>query len=229
MDAWHRSVLDILRGIHRTIATEGLNKMEPGQFKGSGARANRGSEHRELHFKGADAYLEYMAAYGRGSLYDAMSGHVGRVARDIALVERYGPNPNAQMRLQFDLAAKADGTPVDNLRRTTFMRPQAFWSQLNGDANAVASHTLAKLAQHARNVQVFGKLGGAVISSITDLGTYVVTTGYNRLPYWSAIANAANSQPCTPAASSSGSVNAAWMPTWSRPPGWPQMRRCSRM
>jgi hypothetical protein len=40
-----------------------------------------------------------------------------------------------------------------------------------------------------RNVQTFGKLAGAVISSITDVGTYAVSTGYNKLPYWDAIAN----------------------------------------
>jgi hypothetical protein len=39
-----------------------------------------------------------------------------------------------------------------------------------------------------RNIQTFGKLASAVISSITDVGTYVITTGYNKLPYWDAIA-----------------------------------------
>lgn len=179
----------ILGAIWETKATDGLNKIEPGQGQGTGARANRGSAHRELHFKDADAYLAYLSEYGSGSMYDAMTGHIGRMARDIGLVERYGPNPAAQMRLQFDLAAKADGTPVGNLTRTMLMRPQSYWEQLNGNAGTAQSARLAQIGTDVRNIQVFGKLGGAVISSVTDLGTYIVSTGYNRLSYWDAFAN----------------------------------------
>lgn len=179
----------ILQGVWETIGTEGLNKQEPGQFKGTGARANKGSEHRELHFKDADSFLAYIADYGRGSMYDAMVGHIGGISRDIGLVERYGPNANAQMRLQFDLAAKADGAQVDNLPRSLGMRPQSYWDTLNGTAASPASARLAQLGTDIRNIQTFGKLAGAVISSITDVGTYIVTTGFNRLPYWDAFKN----------------------------------------
>lgn len=182
-------VSTILSGAWETISTDGLNKSEPGQFRGTGARANRGSEHRELHFKDADAFLGYLDRYGRGSMYDAMAGHIGGMARSIGLVERYGPNPAAQMRLQFDLASRADGAPLENLPRSFGLRPQSYWETLNGNAASPASARLAQIGQDARNIQVFGKLGAAVISSITDLGTYMVTTGYNRLPYWDAIAN----------------------------------------
>jgi len=180
---------EVLGGIWDTISTDGINKMEPGKGGGTAARANRGLEHRELHFKDADAFLAYMHDFGSGSMYDAMTGHVGRMARDIGLVERYGPNPNAQMRLQFGLAAKADGARVDNLERSFGLRPQSYWDQLNGTASSPASARIAQVGTDVRNIQTFGKLGGAVISSVTDLGTYMVTTGYNRLGYWDAVAN----------------------------------------
>lgn len=184
-------VTRILGGIWETIATEGMNKSEPGAgpAPGTSARANRGSEHRELHFKDASGYLAYLQHYGSGSMYDAMTSHVGRVARDIGLVERYGPNPNAQMRLQFDLAARADGTKVDALDRTFGLRPQSYWDQLNGTASSPASARIAQVGTDVRNIQTFGKLAGAVISSITDMGTFVMTTGYNRLGYWNSIEN----------------------------------------
>lgn len=182
-------VQHILGGIWETIATDGINKMEPGKSGGTGARANRGSDHRELHFKDAESYLDYMSQYGRGSMYDAMVSHVGRVARDIGLVERYGPNPNAQMRLQFDLAAKADTTKPDNLARSFGLKPQSYWDQINGTASSPQSARIAQIGTDLRNIQTFGKLASAVISSITDMGTYVITTGYNRLSYWDSIAN----------------------------------------
>ena len=183
-------VLDVLRAAWETISTDGANKQTPGAFKGPGARANRGSESREIHFKDGEAYLQYQAAFGTGSMYDAMIGHIGGLARDIGLVERYGPNPEAQMKLQFDLAKRADGPRglLGNVAEDQ-AGPEAQWRVLSGASGSPAYANVAAVAQHVRNVQVFGKLQGAVLSSVTDLGTYAVTLGYNRLPYFQGVAN----------------------------------------
>lgn len=175
----------MLSRVWETIATEGKNKTEPGSFTGSAAKANAGSEHRQIHFKDADSYMAYMQEFGTGSMYDAVLGHVGRMSRDIGLVERYGPNPNAQFKLQNDLADRADG----GVRRSMGLRPESYWDQMSGTAGAPQSASIAQIGTDLRNIQTFGKLGGAVISSITDMGTFMVTTGFNRLPYWDAIKN----------------------------------------
>lgn len=178
-------VLDMLRAAHETLATDGLNKQTPGAFKGTGAKANRGSESRVLHFKDGAAYLEYNSAYGMGSMYDAMIGHIGGMARNIGLVERMGPNPAQQFRLQLDLAERAD----NGIKRSFGNKPDAYWNILNGNTGAPDSARLASIGQHTRNVQTFGKLAGAVISSITDLSTMMVTTGFNKLSYWDLLRN----------------------------------------
>lgn len=180
-------VLDVLRGAWDTISSDGLNKLVPGQFSGTGARANAGSEARQIHFKDAAAYLEYMGEFGRGSMYDAMVGHIGGMARDIGLVERYGPNPEQQMRVQIDTARKADGGD----KRVFGLLPESYWSVVNGSSATPQSPRIAMIGRDLRNIQTAAKLGGAVISSITDVGTFFVTTGYNRLPYWQAITNIA--------------------------------------
>ncbi|WP_338615553.1 hypothetical protein [Pigmentiphaga sp. CHJ604] len=182
-------VLDLLRASWQTIATDGMNKQTPGQFQGTGALANRGSASREIHFRDADAYLEYMARFGAGSMYDGVIAHVSGMARNIALVERYGPNPAQQMRLQFDLAARADGRKVDNLPLTAGQSPQAYWRVISGESGIAASQSLAAVAQGVRNIETAGKLAGAVLSSITDMATYFVTTGYNKLSYWDSLRN----------------------------------------
>lgn len=181
-------MLDLLRASWETISSGGANKREPGAFAGSGARANRGGESRELHFRDGEAYLEYLAQFGNGSMYDAMVGHVAGKARDIALLEQYGPNPNNQMRLQIDLAERADrGT-----RRVFGQRIDTLWSVANGTAGSVVgTGQLAAVGGAVRNIQVAGKLAGALLSSVTDLGTYFITAGYNRLPYWEALRNIA--------------------------------------
>jgi hypothetical protein len=179
-------VLDVLRGAWETISTDGANKRAPGAgpVPGSAARANRGSESREIHFRDGEAYLDYLGRYGVGSMYDAMIGHLGGMARDIGLVERYGPNPNAQMRLQMDVAQRADGDA-----RVFGNTPEAYWNLLNGTAGTPKNANVAQVGQHIRNIETFGKLQGAVLSSMTDLGTYFVTTGFNKLDYWDAVRN----------------------------------------
>ena len=183
-------VLDALRGAWETISSDGANKRAPGAAQGTGARANRGSESREIHFKDGDAYLAYLSKYGTGSMYDAMIGHIGGLSRDIGLVERYGPNPEAQAKLQFDLAQRADGDgAMGGGVRVFGNKADAYWRLLNGSAGSPMSARIAQVGQHTRNVETFGKLQGAVLSSVTDMGTYFVTTGFNNLSYWDAFKN----------------------------------------
>ena len=178
-------VIDLLNSAWQTISTGGINKIEPGKSGGTGARANAGSETRQIHFKDAESYLAYLRDYGGGSMYDAMMGHIGGMSRDIGLLERYGPNPEQQMRLQFDLAKIND----NGEKRSFGMRPQSYWDVMSGKSGMADNGNIAQIAQDTRNIQVFSKLAGAVISSITDTGTFFVTTGFNKLSYWEAIKN----------------------------------------
>jgi hypothetical protein len=176
-------VADLLRSAWETISSGGDNKVAPGQFKGSGARANRGSESRVLHFKDGDAWVDYMREFGEGSLYDAMLGHLGSMSRDIGLVERYGPNPEAQFRVQADIARRADGTGTAK-NRAAGNTPEAYWALISGKASTPENTLIARIGSDIRNVQTAAKLGGAVLSSTTDVATVASSLHYNRLPYF---------------------------------------------
>lgn len=169
-----------------TIATGGLNKLEPGKSQGHGMRANRGSEHRVIHFKDAASYLAYAKSYNRGGVLSAMQGHVSRMASDIALVEEFGPNPEVQFRFLHDTARK---TGEADLVGPYLVRTTEMWDVLTGKAGQAVNVKLAEVAQGARNIEVFGKLGSAFISSITDLPTYFVTTGFNKLGFVEPVIN----------------------------------------
>lgn len=95
------------------------------------------------------------------------------------------------MRVQFDLAHRADGARDSFLGglAENVAGPEAQWRVLSGASGTPQHARVAGVMQHVRNVETFGKLQGAVLSSITDLGTYAVTVGYNRLPYFESIAN----------------------------------------
>lgn len=181
-------MLTMLKAAHETLVTGGANKTEPGQFKGTGARAKRGSDHRVLHFRDGDAWMAYMEEFGQGSLYDSMLGHVSAMARDIALVERYGPNPETTFRKQLDIAQRADGVgTVAN--RGALNTPEAYWNIATGVTGTPENRVIAQFGQDVRNVQTAAKLGGAVLSSATDLGTVTASLHYNRLPYFQMLAN----------------------------------------
>lgn len=170
----------LLKSAYETLKSEGLNKQEPGAFKGTGARANRGGDSRQIHFADGEAWLSYMQDFGRGSLYESMMSHVGAMTRDIVLVERYGPDANATARVQMDTALMADGKDVS----TGAIRPQTYWDMITGKVGAPVDETLANTMQMVRSLQTAAKLGSAIVSSVTDLGTLAMTAGYNKLPYW---------------------------------------------
>ncbi len=87
---------EALAKIYRRIVTDGAIDMEPsGQVTGRGALANQRSDHRFLIFKDGAAWRDYNAAFGGGSVYDALMGHLRGLAKDVAAMEVLGPNPNA--------------------------------------------------------------------------------------------------------------------------------------
>lgn len=202
---------EFLKAAAETIGTNGANDAAPGFMSGSAAMAKRGSEHREIHWKDGDAYIAAMREFGSGSMYDALMGHTQMMSRTIALVERYGPNPDAQHRLQKELAAR-------DVTRTE--APLVAWSDLDHHWRVVAGTRVAqweytppivgaaiekatmgavsgrftgagvaRFWQHVRNTEVIGKLQQTLLASFTDLPTYFATAGFNKLPYFDALIN----------------------------------------
>lgn len=166
----------VLTEAWKTIAENGLNKLEPGQVHGS-SLANRHGDHRAIHFKDAQAWIDYHAQYGKGSVFSAMQSHVSRLARDISLLEEMGPNPNLQFSFWYDMARKSGDT--DGKGGT-----QSMWKVLSGEANHPVDPKFAEVMQGARNIASHAKLGSALLSSLTDIPTYFATLGFNRLGFW---------------------------------------------
>lgn len=78
------------------ITTDGYYDIDiTGQPKGKGALYTQHMDHRFIHFKNADTWLEYARRFGKGDdVYATMMGHISMMARDIAHMEIFGPNPN---------------------------------------------------------------------------------------------------------------------------------------
>ncbi len=181
-------VRQVLESAWVTISENGANKTEPGAFRGSGMRANRGNESRVLHFKDGDSWIAYMKEYGEGSLYDAMMGHVGKMARDIGLVEQYGPNAKQTFDVQADIARRADGAGT-MANRSGGIKPETYWELISGNAGMPENRTIAAWGTNLRNVQTAAKITAGPLAAFGDMATIATTLHYNRLPYFEMISN----------------------------------------
>jgi hypothetical protein len=181
-----------LREAWKSIATGGANKMEPGQAKGAGMRANRGSEERAIHFKDADSYIDYQQKFGERTPYEVLVRHIEGIAKDIALVETLGPNPDHAFRLFRDTAVKtgkeADATrsgKIDNAAINT----ENLYNVVAGRTLPIASKRLAETFDTLRAWLGAAKLGSAVITSFSDDATLHLTAHINDLPEMQLIRN----------------------------------------
>lgn len=152
-----------------TIATNGASKIDPGKFKGNGARANRGAEERQIHFKDAASVIDYWSQYGEKTVPDILMGHVDGIAKDIAFVEHFGPNPDAAYRMLRDEAYKAQ-VEADPTKLTKadgeLSRLDRLYDYASGKTKPVADRSIAKGFQVLQQLNVAGKLGSAFWASL---------------------------------------------------------------
>ena len=66
--------------------------------------------------------------------------------------------------------------------------PQARWDILSGKTSSPENGRRAD-GRDVRNIQTAAKLGGAVITSLTDTATIAATLHYDRLPYFGMLKN----------------------------------------
>lgn len=175
-----------LRDVFETIRSEGWNKRTAGQAGGK-SLANARAEHRFLIFRSADDWLDYQAEFGTGTAFDAMTGHIDGMARDIALMEVLGPNPAASMRWLKDTlqrSAALDSAPnsraVDRAHAAT-RQIDRLYDEITGAAGRPENRTLALGFSSLRSFQTAAKLGSAVVSAVTDVAFQGVTRRFDGL------------------------------------------------
>lgn len=182
-------VQEFLGHAYDSIITDGHNSKEPGSVSGTGVTANKNTAHRQIFFKDSDAAAEYNASYGEKSLVNLLSGHVTRMSRDIALVERLGPNADATYKLFNDRAK------LDELRqypeKRSFINKQSTYNERLYDAvsgkDQVVDQRVADAFQTFRNWMTASKLGKVVITALSDEAGMMSTAFANHVPYSQAL------------------------------------------
>lgn len=92
---------ELLADVWTTIVTgrdRRVTARERGEtFRRPGSIARGMERERVLHFRDADAAIEYHREFGRGHIGDAVLGQLSAGARKLALMETFGPNPEAMI------------------------------------------------------------------------------------------------------------------------------------
>lgn len=181
-----QQIRELLEYSYDTLSLKGTNKNEIGRqsFGGNSKITSRHSESRVLHFKDADAWLEYQADFGGMPFVDLVEAHINGLSKDIALVENLGSIPKNAMRILMDAADKKDRNrkliKTDN--NHTLERAKVMFSEFMGE-NTPQREVLANLGLAYRSMNVASMLGGTTLSSFTDQAMIAKTASIHGIAY----------------------------------------------
>lgn len=170
-----------LKAAYENITLGKAAKVETGRV--TPRNLARGHEKsRVLHFIDADAQLAYEAKYGvSDNVLVAVDRQLDRAARDIALMEDFGPNPEQMLMSMADelqastkdpTAKKGMPTGQDIARRQSAVGRA--YSVVSGEYMFASSARVAQTMRAWRGIQSLAKLGGASLSAIADTYTFAV-------------------------------------------------------
>lgn len=173
---------------------------EPAGVRGPPNVAKALERHRVLHFKSADDWLAYSQDFGHGHIFDGMVAHQSRAALNASQMELLGPNPGNTLESVLDGLRRRIDTddsiaPAD---KDAAKKPLTVGGNFDfgiGAAFRIASgqtmiaHNAlgADISGGIRAVESMAKLGGAVLSSMTDLATAMANLRFNGLSFGEAI------------------------------------------
>jgi hypothetical protein len=149
-----------------------LGRVTPGNL---GKKAGRS---RVLHFKDADNWIAYHEEFGRGNIFTAMAEHQQRMAGYAAQMQMFGPNP--EIMLEGVIKAEREKVVTDltipEKKRQTLSKQLRFdrgdirhaFDLMAGHTDSAADQDIAKWGQWARTSQTLSKLGGVVLSGLSE-------------------------------------------------------------
>ncbi|MBN8532460.1 MAG: hypothetical protein J0L51_00085 [Rhizobiales bacterium] len=194
----------ILAETHQRIGDGGLSA-PAARPAGRPMTANARLDHRVLVFKDAESWLAHAGDFGEHqSVFSTMMGHMSAMANDIAMMRVFGPNPNASKDFALALFQReAAGLMVEvpagarpqvvaqalianrwaqwsaNRARKGF---ENLWAQVSGEANVPVHGGMAQAMGEMRSWLVASQMGGAILSSISDIGLVSQAARFNDIP-----------------------------------------------
>ena len=182
-------IKNVLREAYMSITQNGDQHQNAADAKPSGrgkAKSEQRQEHRTIHFKDYKARIEYNRMFGQNpSIFGTMLSHVSAMSRDITLLEEMGPSPTSTfntLKRSTEILNNQSNYFLGYSVPTNDLMLDAMWTNLKG-SRGLKHETFAAIMQGVRNLQVAGKLGGAFITSMSDIATYFHMCHVNHMPF----------------------------------------------
>ena len=168
----------ILKLIKNTIGSEGTSKIEIDKVSpfARKALAEQGSFHRYLHFKDSSARIAFESKYGYMEPFQGIINYLEQSSKDLALLKRLGPDPDAAMRMRRNAIIEATGD------KSAGKWIQHTFDQITGRNIDPGHNTVAALMKNLTVLQVGAKLATASITALTDSAPTLVTAVMNDMP-----------------------------------------------
>ena len=179
------SIEPVINEVYQTIITNGFNRVDPMKYT-AGSFATRKTDHRFLKFKNADVWMEYQEKFGNSNAFETMVTHIDAMSRDVAILERLGPNPKATMEfLKKKMLKEANiaGDPKGIIRaEKTGQDVQTYYNIMSGNYTGISGSAMAAGMAGLRQVLQSAQLGSASVAAITDLNFQRLARQMNGLP-----------------------------------------------
>ncbi len=164
-----------LKDVYDGITTRGWNRREASFSPGGKALYNQRADARVLHFKNADMWMQYNEHFGGTNPFDSIVSHLDGMARDIALMRNFGPNPQAGLDHALQVLEKSANLALDDKMAAKLAAKsklaKAMLGQMDGSGNVPANHAWAAFFAGTRQMLTAAQLGSATLSAVTDLAT----------------------------------------------------------
>ena len=163
--------------IYPSIVTEGGSKIDlarvSGKPQGTGL-LTRLRQHRFIHFKDADSWIEYQEALGTNDFVATMDNWMTSMSTNIAAMETLGPDPTLGMQhIRNELRSRGRSDKIKWLEKV--------YANLMGEVG-VSNAAGAALGSSIRSANILMHLGNATLSMITDPVFMSMTARYNDIP-----------------------------------------------
>ena len=144
--------------------------------------AKRESASRALYFKDGDAAFQYNTKFGQGRLTETVLQGLDGAAKSAGLLKVLGTNPEATLDRLF--MEDEDSLRGDPDRRAKFAQKKGelknLLATLDGTTNIPGNVQAAKVAAFSRSWMAMAKLGGMLISAVTDLSNYAAEMRFGQ-------------------------------------------------
>ncbi|KAA3526129.1 hypothetical protein GOZ80_14070 [Agrobacterium vitis] len=167
--------------VFESIMSDGWAHRKPESRRfGKGKVASRYQDGRFLIFKDAQSWLTYNERFGNGDGIQTVFNHINGVARDIAAMERFGPNPDATVEwikqaIRVNIgkqqagSIKVEGVKIPHVDagKISDWRIDSLWRSLRG--RDTVSSAAAEITGDIRNLASSAALQStSILAAVTD-------------------------------------------------------------